>query len=67
MQRVNPKFLITIHLDQQTFHLNNATIELKIHNVFDLNLTIVRIRLGILSIYNRIHTIVKLKQCLMNS
>ena len=67
MQRVIPKFLITIQLDLHTKHLTNATIDLKIFTVFDLNLTIVCIRLGILSIYNRILIIVKLKQCLMNS
>ena len=59
MQRVIPKFLITIQLDLHTIDLTNATIELKIFNVFDLNLTIARIRLGILSIYNLILIIVK--------
>ena len=58
MQRVIPKFLINIQIDLHTIHLTNATIKLKIFTVFDLNLTIVRIRLGILSIYNRILTIV---------
>ena len=67
MQRVFLKFLITIQLDLHTIHLTNATIDLKIFTVFDLNLTIVFVRLGILSIYNQILIIVKLKQCLMNS
>ena len=51
MQDVIPKFLITIQLDLHTIHLTNATIDIKIFTAFDLNLTIVCIILGILSIY----------------